>query len=427
MDLGLEETLITLGAACQRRITLVDNRDEPERGVWYVLHRQGFVGAIPKRFRFKSALDAIPKSAGPLRYTAGVGMNLQLVQPDLAFGPHLLIAGSPGAGKSNHLNSILMQFLLRNSPDTLEIYMIDLKGGMELQDYENLPHVKRFVKEPEEVPDLLAQFSSELKTRETKFAAASVRDLAGWNRLHREKQLPRMLLVIDELAQVLLNLDKKLAKDAGIALVSTISVSRAPGGHAILCTQRPSSDIVLPVIKVNCPLRVAFRVPSHFDSAVILDQAGAEKLGQPGRAIMVNGPDVREMQTPLITPRMIRLGINKVGENGRKVVKGPDITIEDVARRALENYHGAVPARQIELDLRDRASSTQIRRAIEALDESPVEVDGITYQTIRRTNGHGGKEMRQLVPITNHQIPDFPQTGMITRRGRIVDLKGSRE
>lgn len=411
LELGDEDTIATVSAACQRRVTFTDNRLEPERGVWYVVHRQGFLGAIPRRFSFSAAYKNIPKSAARLRYTAGVGANLKLLQPDLGKGPHLLIAGSPGGGKSVHMNSILMQFLLRNSPDWLQLYMIDLKGGMELQDYEHLPHVKGFVKEPDNVLALLAEFSAEMKRRESMFAARGVRDIEGWNRLQNVEKLPHVLLIVDELAQVLLNLDRKLAKDAGSALAAVISVSRATGGHAILCTQRPSSDIVLPIIKVNCVLRVAFRVPSHFDSMVVIDQGGAEELGQPGRAIMVNGPEVREIQTPLITPRMIRLGINRIMEGKHEPIPGPAVTAEDVARRALENYKGAMPRKQIEADFREIASTQLIRDLLESMDDSSLEIDGVAYQVVRRSNGRGGSPMRQLIPVPSAEGQSVPIAG----------------
>lgn len=411
LELGDEDTIATVSAACQRRVTFTDNRMEPERGVWYVVHRQGFLGAIPRRFSFSAAYKNIPKSAARLRYTAGVGANLKLLQPDLGKGPHLLIAGSPGGGKSVHMNSILMQFLLRNTPDWLQLYMIDLKGGMELQDYEHLPHVKGFVKEPEGVLGLLSEFSAEMKRRESLFADQGVRDIEGWNRLKNVEKLPHVLLVVDELAQVLLNLDRKLARDAGAALAAVISVSRATGGHAILCTQRPSSDIVLPIIKVNCVLRVAFRVPSHFDSMVVIDQGGAEELGQPGRAIMVNGPEIREIQTPLITPRMIRLGINRIKESKHEPLPGPAVTAEDVARRALDNYKGAMPKMQIESDFRDKVSTQYIRDLLESMDESTVEVDGVTYQVVRRSNGRGGLPRRQLVPLATGDDPPAVEPG----------------
>jgi len=427
LDLGTEDTLATISHACGRRVTFVDNRLQPERGVWYCVEREGFLGAIPRRFRFKSALKNIPTTASWGKFTAGVGLNLKLVQPDLAKGPHLLVGGGTGWGKSNFINATLMQLLLRNSPDELHLHLIDLKDGMELQDYEELPHTKQFVRSPEDVPACLEEFSAEMKRRARLLAASGNRDIRGYNVLHPYDRLPYILLVVDELGQVLLNPDPKLAKRAGLAFASLVAVSRATGGHAILCTQLPNSVTVPNTIKVNLNLRISFRMGNRFDSEAVLGHGGAELLEHPGRAIMVNGPRMTEIQTPFITPRLIRLGIKKLMEGDYGIARAPTITVEEVARCALENYAGYMLRDEMIEQFREQASTGEIRKIVESLDTGSIEIDGITYHMIRARRPDGrGVGVRKLIPETGNGHDDL-QTSVSLESKNLFILKGRQE
>lgn len=191
---------------------------------------------------------------------------------DLVSMPHLLVAGSTGAGKSVGLNAMLAGLLFRCNPQELRLVLVDPKR-LEFAPYQDIPHLLfPIVTEPHKVVTILKWLVHEMEERYQKMSDAGVRNLVDYRK--RFNDLPYIVLVVDELADLML----VAGKDVEVLIMRLAQMARAAGIHMILATQRPSVDVITGVIKVNLPSRVAYRVSSKIDSKTILDTSGAEKL-----------------------------------------------------------------------------------------------------------------------------------------------------
>jgi DNA segregation ATPase FtsK/SpoIIIE, S-DNA-T family len=231
----------------------------------------------PNLVTLGDVFDTLPATASPLSVWLGKDISGNAVWTDLARMPHLLIAGTTGAGKSGCINAILTSVLLRATPDDARLILIDPKR-IELSLYESIPHLLTpVVSSPKEAAIVLTNVIAEMERRYERLATVRARNLAEANRTFRqrgEETLPYLLVVIDELADLMM-ISPQQVEDAVIRLAQK---SRAVGIHLVLATQRPSVDVITGMIKANVPSRIAFAVSSQTDSRVILDQAGAESL-----------------------------------------------------------------------------------------------------------------------------------------------------
>ncbi len=198
------------------------------------------------------------------------------ISADLTEMPHLLIAGATGSGKSVCVNAIISCLLLQNTPDELQMIMVDPKR-VELAGYNGLPHlVAPVVVDLERIVGVLKWVQREMDDRYKRFAALGARNIQDFNRKRPQEQpqMPYLVVIVDELADLMM-----LAPDETERLVARLAqMARATGIHLIISTQRPSVDVVTGLIKANFPARIAFAVASSVDSRVIIDQPGAEKL-----------------------------------------------------------------------------------------------------------------------------------------------------
>jgi S-DNA-T family DNA segregation ATPase FtsK/SpoIIIE len=219
----------------------------------------------------------IPPQASPLAVWLGKGIDGVPVYCDLSRMPHLLIAGTTGSGKSGCINAILTSILLRASPDQVRLILIDPKR-IELNHYESIPHLLTpVVSSPKEASAVLLNVVTEMERRYERLAQVRARGLPEANRAFRkrgEPELPYLLVVIDELADLMM----VSPQDVEDAIIRLAQKSRAVGIHLVLATQRPSVDVITGMIKANVPSRIAFAVSSQTDSRVILDSNGAESL-----------------------------------------------------------------------------------------------------------------------------------------------------
>jgi S-DNA-T family DNA segregation ATPase FtsK/SpoIIIE len=221
--------------------------------------------------------DDLPQTASPLSVWLGKDISGASVWADLARMPHILIAGTTGSGKSGCINTILTSILLRATPDEARLILIDPKR-IELNYYESIPHLLTpVVSSPKEASAVLLNVVTEMERRYERLSQVRARNLPEANRAFRkrgEEELPYLLIVIDELADLMM-VSPQEVEDSIIRLAQK---SRAVGIHLVLATQRPSVDVITGMIKANVPSRIAFAVSSQTDSRVILDSNGAESL-----------------------------------------------------------------------------------------------------------------------------------------------------
>lgn len=198
---------------------------------------------------------------------------------DLASTPHLLIAGATGSGKSVCVNTIILSILYRRTPDEVKLLLIDPKI-VELKLYNDIPHLlTRVITEPKRAFQALQYCLCEMERRYNMLDKIGVRDIRSYNRRIKEKdlaqeRLPYLVVIVDEFADLMATTGKEL--EATLARLA--AMSRAVGIHLVLATQRPSIDVITGLIKANIPSRIAFMVAGKFDSRIIIDMVGAEKL-----------------------------------------------------------------------------------------------------------------------------------------------------
>ena len=245
---------------------------------------KGYIGIeVPNRQIALVSLQEVMSSAAyqgldsPLKIALGKDVAGNPIAADLTSMPHLLIAGTTGAGKSVCINDILTCFLLSKTPDELRLVLVDPKR-VELTGYNGIPHLlSPVIVEAEHVVGALQWMMREMDNRYRKFSDTRTRNIADFNKhceAIQEKKLPYLLVVIDELSDLMM-----LAPDETERAITRLAqLARATGIHLIIATQRPSTDILTGLIKANFPARIAFAVASSVDSRVILDQPGAERL-----------------------------------------------------------------------------------------------------------------------------------------------------
>jgi S-DNA-T family DNA segregation ATPase FtsK/SpoIIIE len=264
--------------------------------------------------------DAYLRSTPRLTIAMGKTIHGEPFVSDLATMPHLLIAGSTGAGKSVSVNAMVSSILFRSGPDDVRFIMIDPKR-LELGMYEDIPHLLTpVVVDPKQAANALRWGVREMEERYKTLAAQGVRNIDQFNRNVRAaltergsappedgapelKTMPYIIVIIDELADLMMAAGKEVEE----SIARLAQMARAVGIHLILATQRPSVDVITGLIKANLPARIAFRVASKVDSRTILDGNGAEQLLGKGdmlylppassRFIRIHGPYISEQET----------------------------------------------------------------------------------------------------------------------------------
>ncbi len=251
---------------------------------------------------------------------------------DLAKTPHLLIAGSTGAGKSVCVNSMILSILYKRSPQEVKLIMIDPKV-VELKLYNDIPHLLTpVITESKRAFQSLQYCLCEMERRYACLDGMGVRDIVSYNKRIVERniaaeKLPYIVVIIDEFADLMATTGKEL--ESTIARLA--AMSRAVGIHLVLATQRPSIDVITGLIKANIPSRIAFMVASKMDSRIIIDQVGAEKLLGKGDMLYASATDpfpVR-IQGTLVNDNEVEAVVNYVKQYGEPEYIDDEIFVDD--------------------------------------------------------------------------------------------------
>ena len=338
---------------------------------------------VPNRKREKiylrEILEAEEFSAAHSQLTIALGKDIagHPAASDLATMPHLLIAGATGTGKSVSIHTMIASILFNATADDVRFILIDPKM-LELSVYEGIPHLLvPVVVDPEKAAAALLWATQEMENRYRVMRDLGVRNIDGYNRAIGDggelvelkrgtaaendnnsedwvdtpvkyRRLPKIVIVIDELADLLLSEGKTVERD----ITRLAQKARAAGIHLILATQRPSVDVLTGIIKANLPARISLQVTSRVDSRTILDSIGAERLlgagdmlfMPPGTAKLrrLHGPFVSEVEIRKVSDflkaqgapdyQMEILETAVAGEDGR----------EDGALEKDEHYDEAV-------------------------------------------------------------------------------------
>jgi DNA segregation ATPase FtsK/SpoIIIE, S-DNA-T family len=240
--------------------------------------------------------EAYHAMSSPLALALGKDIGGNPIVVDLARMPHLLVAGTTGSGKSVALNAMILSLLYKSELRHVRMIMIDPKM-LELSVYQDIPHLLApVVTDMKQAANALNWCVAEMDRRYKLMNWLGVRNLSGFNHKIAEaekqgrkledpftlesaepqvlQQLPHIVVVIDELADMMMVVGKKIEE----LIARLAQKARAAGIHLLLATQRPSVDVITGLIKANIPTRIAFQVSSKVDSRTILDQSGAEAL-----------------------------------------------------------------------------------------------------------------------------------------------------
>jgi DNA segregation ATPase FtsK/SpoIIIE, S-DNA-T family len=275
--------------------------------------RQAIGIEVPNHIRDSVLLGDIIDSLGPvaphnmLTMAVGKDMSGEPVVLDLAQLPHLLLAGSTGAGKSCCINCLVSCLLMRCRPEELKFIMIDPKY-VEFTWYDGLPHLLcSVINEPEPAAKALLWAVREMDRRYQVLQKQRVVHIDEFNAIAEQDKeiepLPKIVIVIDELGDLMI-----VARREVESSISRLTAkARAVGIHLIIATQRPSVDVITGVIKNNITARIAFQVASNADSRTILGGKGAEKLLGKGDMLLDPGniPQPERVQGALIQSKEI--------------------------------------------------------------------------------------------------------------------------
>ncbi len=232
--------------------------------------------------------EAIARSwragSADMRVDLGVAESGPMTVDIATDGPHALIAGTTGAGKSELLQTLIMSLACGNRPDQVVFVLVDYKGGAAFKDCARLPHTVGLVTDLDGhlTSRALTSLEAELRRREKLLADNGAKDIGDYD---GSTPLPRLVLVIDEFRVLAEELPDFIS-----GLVRIATVGRSLGIHLVLATQRPAG-VVSPEIRANVNLRIALRVRDDSDSQDVIGTSAAARISsaQPGRALLRAG------------------------------------------------------------------------------------------------------------------------------------------
>ncbi len=254
---------------------------------------------IPKMVYLRELVESQDFMTAKSKTLSCVGKDVSnnCVFCDIADMPHLLVAGATGMGKSVCINAILLSILYRARPDEVKFIIFDPKR-VEFKSFNGIPHLLvPVVTESNQAAGALSWAVDEMERRYALIESVNCKKIDEYNAIVKNnpdigKPMPKIIIVIDELADLMLQ-----AKKTVESLIARLTAkARAAGIHLILGTQRPSVDVVTGLIKSNVPSRITCKVALPQDSVVILGEGGAEKLLNRGDMLYVASGATRKMR-----------------------------------------------------------------------------------------------------------------------------------
>ncbi len=290
--------------------------------------------------RLREIIDSKKFSESKSYLTLALGKDIagNIITCNLENMPHLLIAGTTGSGKSACLNAIIISMLYKSSPDDVRLILVDPKQ-VEFVLYRNMPHllIKNPINDCAQAINAFKWARDEMERRYTIFAQYAARNLADFNECSAVKtglevKLPRIVIIVDELAELMLAPNAKELEDN---IKSMAQKGRAAGMHLVIATQRPSVDVITGTIKANFPSRIAFKVKSLTDSRTILDQMGAETLLGNGDMLYAptDWPDPKRIQGAFISTEEVTNVVDFIRQNNETDF---DQAVEDIILKTQE-------------------------------------------------------------------------------------------
>lgn len=399
-----KETVDNLAMSAGRAVTV---HWTPESGIIYTVERGSGRMGIRQHVKLSDMWDTMPASADSLAIPFGETNNRRPIYISIGSMPHMLIAGTTGAGKTNFLHVVINTLVRRNKPDRLQLVLIDLKGGLAFKRYEGLPHLRKIhnicesgiIDDREKVFDLLAWLITEGERRMHLLGEANTEDIGQYN-ARRKHRLPYIIVVVDEWADMMYGVSKS---EAETKLVNIVQRMRAVGIHVILATQVPKSEVITGLIKGNMPCRVGFSVPNLHASMAILDSRAAVQLGVVGRCV-VQYKDEKTIQTPYISNELIQQTLQGAisGDYGTATASH-DVSEREVREWAIEHNNGYLTLSTLFNQYKERGiTRAEMAEWVEAWEGQEYQIGAAVY-VVQPAAGSRG---RRLVVITEDESND---------------------
>ncbi len=362
--------------------------------------------AVATMVNARSVLSKIHESKYELPLALGVQINGDIYYTDLAKMPHMLVAGSTGAGKSVGINMIIASLLYCKDPKDVKLILFDPKK-IELSFYNKLrkhylavsPDLdEEIITNPQNAVLLLKSVEYEMEKRYDKLAKAGVRNIVDYNSkiadpVKKPKDtdemvhhhLPYIVVIIDELADLMITAGKEIEEP----IARLAQLARAVGIHLVLATQRPSVNVITGVIKANFSARLAYQVATKIDSRTILDMNGAEQLLGKGDLLFLptGSPKPTRIQNAFIStdeveritdyialqpgyskPYFLPSLYDKKKESAGGLLGEMDPMFEDAARVIVRHQQGSVSLLQRRLKL----GYSRAARIVDQLEEAGI-------------------------------------------------------
>lgn len=238
--------------------------------------------AVPRRVPLRSILESAraPDARAGLRVPLGIGERGPVLVDLVLDGPHAIVGGTTGSGKSEFLTTWVLALAARFSPADVTFLLADFKGGATFAALAGLPHCLGIITDlaPSEARRAFRSLSAELRRRERRLAELGVKDVSA----PVAHGLARLVVMVDECAFLL-----EQAPELHTLFADVAARGRSLGVHLVLCTQRPAG-VVRDAVAANCGLRIALRVNDANDSRLVVGSDEAARLppGVPGRFVL---------------------------------------------------------------------------------------------------------------------------------------------
>ncbi len=263
---------------------------------------------------------AYQNASSPLSVALGRNVSGSAVFTDITDGPHMLVAGATGTGKTIFLNTLILSLLYKCTPESLRLIMVDPKR-VEFQHYNDIPHLLcPVIYDATKTINALTWLTHEMERRFEVFSEVPARNIASYNAnksiISSGLQMPYIVFVVDELADLMAAKGREI--EAGV--VRLAQMARATGIHLVLATQRPSVEVITGLIKANVPTRITFQVSSQIDSRTVIDTSGAEKLLGAGDMLFLSSKSskITRIQGPYISEKEVQKVASFIIEQGKK-------------------------------------------------------------------------------------------------------------
>lgn len=280
------------------------------RGAWLVDGNYSLELPRAKRARVDYERLTMPEHDALVPWLLGIDNKGAVVIADVATMPHMLVAGTTGAGKSNSMNAALAYLVATKSPQDVSLILVDPKR-VDLLAFADLPHTSAHIPDMDSVASVLERLTHEVERRYKLFEGVRVKDLTAYNRKAKQP-LPRVVCCLDEWGMLM----DKHAKVLEPLMLELLQVARASGVHVVLGTQRPDADILRARLRANLPARACFRVNDAKSSQLIIDtDSGVGLLGAGDGLYRDSTGNLTRFQSPYISETVLERVVSKASQH----------------------------------------------------------------------------------------------------------------